>query len=198
MDNQLNESLGADVTVSESTKSHHLPEWLTGTDIDISPIPKPIVTPERKALMFQQFDMVFPRMLELMASGYTLTKALLELPIEIDSGAFLRWIKKDPGRSESYRDAKEIRTEFWAGKLVDYAEGENSAEDVQRSKLKVDTLKWLMAADNRRTYGEVKQVDIGGSISITAALAQAQARVLDAIDVTDTLTDTSRLENGDD
>ena len=34
-------------------------------------------------------------------------------------------------------EAKEIRTEAWAGKLVDYAEGADTAEDVQRSKLKV-------------------------------------------------------------
>jgi hypothetical protein len=34
-----------------------------------------------------------------------------------------------------------------------------------------------MGADNRKTYGDTKQVEINQSISITAALEQARARV---------------------
>ncbi len=136
---------------------------------------------ERKALALVEYEVVLPRVLELIASGSTLSNAIGELSIKVDSGGFLRWLNKDPVRLSMYKEAKEIRSETWAGKLVEYAEGVgtgNVPEDVQRSKLKVDTLKWLMAADNRRTYGEVKQVELGGSISITAALAAAQERVI--------------------
>jgi hypothetical protein len=51
-----------------------------------------------------------------------------------------------------------------------------------------------MSAHNRKRYGETKQIELGGSISITEALAQAQARVIDAeiLDVADV---TPRLEN---
>ena len=167
------------------TIQFELPPWLTVPD----PAP-PSVSNERKQLSIAEFDVVFPRILELLASGYTLTKAVEELPIALDTGAFLRWIKKDHDRAELYKEAKEIRTEAWAGKLVEYAEAADTLEDVQRSKLKVDTLKWLMAADNRKTYGEVKQVELGGSISITAALNAAQQRVIEAeyIDVSDGVT----------
>jgi hypothetical protein len=167
MDQQLSQSVGADVTP--------LPDWLTAGEPNAPALSKPA-----KALVLQQFEAVLPRTLELISSGYTLTAAVQELPIDIDTGAFLRWIKKDPMRSEAYKEAKEIRTEAWAGKLVEYAEAADSAEDVQRSKLKVDTLKWLMAADNRRTYGETKQIELGGTISITAALAAANQRVIEA------------------
>jgi hypothetical protein len=171
MADTLEQSIGA-TTIEASS----LPSWLSVMD----PSPPP-VSKERKALLFVQFEMAFPRVLELMSSGYTLNRAVDEIPIDIDHGAFLRWINKNPGRKELYKEAKEIRTESWAGKLVEYAEGESTAEDVQRSKLKVDTLKWLMGADNRRTYGDVKQVELGGSISITAALAQASQRVIEGV-----------------
>lgn len=167
MDTMTHQSVGADVTP--------LPDWLTAGEPPAPATSKPV-----KALVLQQFEAVFPRTLELISSGYTLTAAVQELPIDIDTGAFLRWIKRDHMRAEAYKEAKEIRTEAWAGKLVEYAEAADTAEDVQRSKLKVDTLKWLMAADNRRTYGDVKQVELGGSISITAALAAANQRVIEA------------------
>ena len=167
MDTLTQQSVGADVTP--------LPDWLTAGEPPAPATSKPV-----KALVLQQFEAVFPRTLELISSGYTLTNAIAELPIDIDPGAFLRWIKRDHQRHEAYKEAKEIRTEAWAGKLVESAEAADTAEDVQRSKLKVDTLKWLMAADNRRTYGEVKQVELGGQISITAALAAAQQRVIEA------------------
>jgi hypothetical protein len=48
-----------------------------------------------------------------------------------------------------------------------------------------------MGAHNRKKYGEIKTVELGGSISITEALAQANARLVDA-DVVDV---TPRLEN---
>jgi hypothetical protein len=54
-----------------------------------------------------------------------------------------------------------------------------------------------MGAHNRKRYGETKQIELGGTISITEALAQAQARVIEGevVDVSDV---TPRLENRDD
>jgi hypothetical protein len=37
-----------------------------------------------------------------------------------------------------------------------------------------------MSAHNKKRYGESKQIELGGTISITEALAQAQARVIEA------------------
>lgn len=167
MDTSLEQSVGADVT---------LPDWLTAGD------PAPVKpSPQGRALAIQQFEAIFPRVIDMIASGYTLTSAVRELPIDVDLGAFTRWVKKDPMRQELYKEAKEIRTESWAGKVIEHATAEDSLEDVARSKLIVDTYKWLMGADNRKTYGDVKSVELGGTISITAALAQAQQRVMEQV-----------------
>jgi hypothetical protein len=166
-------TVGAGVT--DQTSPVGLPEWLSIPDP-----PAPKLSKEQRALSYSQYEAIFPRVLELLSSGYTLTNALHEIPFEIDMGNFIRWVNRDPQRNEAYKEAKAIRTEAWAGKIIEHATATDSMEDVQRSKLIVDTYKWLMGADNRRTYGDVKQVELGGSISITAALAQANQRVIEA------------------
>jgi hypothetical protein len=80
-------------------------------------------------------------------------------------------------RYERYKEAKELRTEWWAGRIIEIAEAEDSIEDVARSKLKIDTYKWLMGADNRKQYGESKQIEVNQSISIISALQQANSRI---------------------
>ena len=123
------------------------------------------------------FLAMFERVLGEMVRGRTLKNVIEHDVRQIDYEAFFRWIKRDPARHERYKEAKELRTEWWAGRLVEIAEADDSTEDVARSRLRVDTLKWLMGADNRKTYGDTKQVEINQSISITAALEQARARV---------------------
>ena len=140
------------------------------------------MSPEQKRLSIVQFAAVYPRVMEMVTSGHTLTSALRELPIDLDNGAFLRWLNKDPLRVSDYKEAKELRAETWVGRMIDHASASDTMEDVARSKLIVDTYKWVVAADNRRTYGETKQIDIGGTISITSALEQANARITQVID----------------
>jgi hypothetical protein len=83
-----------------------------------------------------------------------------------------------------------------AGEILEIADGigaidPTSNDTVNRDKLRIDTRKWLMGAHNRKRYGETKQIEVGGTISITEALAQAQMRVIEAevVDVTPRLTD---------
>ena len=109
---------------------------------------------------------------------------------------FLRWIKRDPQRHERFKEAQEARTEFLAGEILEIADGitavdPNSNDTVNRDKLRIDTRKWLMSAHNKKRYGESKQIELAGSVSITEALAAAQSRVIDVIDVTPRLEDNS-------
>lgn len=173
MDTSLDQSVGAGLVYRPDEAP--LPDWLSLPD----PSP-PAPSKQAKALVLTQFESAFPRILELLYSGYTLDNAIKEMPYQIDLGAFIRWVKKDPQRNELYKEAKEIRTEAWSGEIIKHAKADDTAEDVQRSKLIVDTYKWLMGADNRKTYGDVKSIELGGQISITAALAQAQQRVIEA------------------
>jgi hypothetical protein len=138
-----------------------------------------------KELLDATFTAMFERVLSELSRGRSLKSVVGEDMREIDYDAFWQWIKRDPQRMERYKEAKEIRAEWWAGRIVEIAEAEDSAEDVARSKLKIDTYKWLMQADSRRTYGESKQVEINQSISVISALEQARGRIGLVEEVTD-------------
>lgn len=154
-----------------------LPDWLSA--------PEPIHTPSKvnqKAVaswLHEQYKAVLPRVLERICSGATLTKVLEDDYRGIDPGAFMHWVKKNPQYHELYKEAKEVRTESWVGRIVTHAEGTVTMDDVQRSKLIVDTYKWLIECDDRKSYGKTQQINVAGSISITDALKQAQSRVIE-------------------
>lgn len=169
-----------------------LPHWLAPTaqhidpavdhPVDPSLVPTTLLDPQERRRLSRElldatFEAMFERVLTEITRGRTLKSIVAEDLRNIDYEAFWRWIKRDPRRMERYKEAKELRTEWWAGRIVEIAEADDALEDVARSKLKIDTYKWLMGADNRKTYGESKQIELSTSISITAALEQARSRV---------------------
>ena len=170
-------ALQSEINVTGETP---LPSWLSVPD----PIP-PRPSKAAKQLLHLEYEQIFERVIENIYRGYSL-RCLVENDSRVISYEdFLRWIKRDPQRHERFKEAQEMRTEFLAGEILEIADGvdtidASSPETVNRDKLRIDTRKWLMSAHNRKRYGETKQIEVGGTISITEALAQAQARVIDA------------------
>ena len=154
-----------------------VPDWLASSGADAPPLDASQRRTLTRALQDTTFEAMFERVLGEMVKGRTLKEVLANDQRTIEYEAFFRWIKRDPQRHERYKEAKELRTEWWAGRIIEIAEADDSIEDVARSKLKIDTYKWLMGADNRKTYGETKQVEINQSISILSALEAAQSRI---------------------
>ena len=168
-----------------------LPNWLSVPD------PKPPrPTKAAKELLHIEYEQIFERVIEDVYRGRSLQSLIQDDFRLISYEDFLRWVKRDPTRHERFKEAQEMRTEFLAGEILEIADGVEavdpaSNDTVNRDKLRIDTRKWLMSAHNKKRYGEVKQVELGGTISITEALAAAQARVIEAevLDVTPRLTD---------
>lgn len=90
-----------------------------------------------------------------------------------------RWIREKPEFREQYARAKQESADFMADEILDIADdGTNdweeremaggrtiialNSEAVQRSKLRVDTRKWLMAKMKPKKYGEALDVTSGG------------------------------------
>jgi hypothetical protein len=184
---------------AEPTAPLDLPDWLSTDTPDPDPDPTPDTTTipatqskTQKELLHLQYESFFMRVIELIPQGKTLKSIIEQDMREFEYGSFLRWINKDPHRKALYSDAKELRTETWAGEIIEIADALDSVEDVNRSKLRIDSRKWLMGADFRKQYGASTQIEIGGAISILTALDAANARVISMDDVTDV---TPRLEN---
>jgi hypothetical protein len=154
-----------------------LPDWLSAAEP-----PAPTLSKAARALWPAQFESVFPRVMDMIAEGYDLTAAIAELPVEINIGAFRRWVRKDHERNEQMKEAEELRSESWADKAMKHALGFYELEDVNRSRLAVDTYKWRIQADNRRKYGQSTQIEITTQISVKDALMDANSR-LEFIDI---------------
>ena len=173
------------------TADPQLPSWLSCPD------PKPPrLSKSAKELLTLEYEQIFERVIEDIYRGKSLQSLIADDYRLISYEDFLRWIKRDPTRHERFKEAQEMRTEFIAGEILEIADGvgaidPSSNDTVNRDKLRIDTRKWLMGAHNKKRYGESKQIELAGTVSITEALAAAQARVIDAevVDVT------PRLEN---
>ena len=155
-----------------------LPSWLSFPDPKTRRPSKDAVE-----LKHQIFEQLFESVIENIYRGRSLKSLLEEDARDIPYEAFLRWVHNDPKRHARFREAQEMRTDFIAGEILDIADGLDSidpaaSDTVNRDKLRIETRKWLMAAHNRKRYGETKQIEVGGSISITDALTQARDRLI--------------------
>ena len=155
---------------------------LFGCTDTATPVVKYRRSPESKALLDTQYNNIFEVFVERIAKGVSLKSQVEDDSRIVSYEAFLSWIKRDPIRHERYKAAQELRTEKMALEILDIADGVDSVvpEEVNRSKLRIDSRKFLMGCWNRGRYGDVKTVDIGGTISITNALEQARMRVFSA------------------
>lgn len=175
-----------------------LPGWLTGAPIEKTPR----LSKEGKALLFVQFEMVFPRVMEMICAGSTLANALRELPIPIDVGSFTTWMYKDARRKALYLESKEVRAESWTSEMIKHALGVDDSgtpipSDIDRSKFIVDTYKWLVSRQARKEYGDTKTIEMNTTISITAALQQANERVIQATVIDDVDDDIELMDSQD-
>jgi len=183
-------SVGTAVASEQSTPIG-LPNWLSVPD------PKPPkLSREAKVLLHLEYEQVFERVIEDVYRGRSLKSLINDDHRLISYEDFMRWIKRDTVRHERFKEAQESRTEFLAAEILDISDGIESVDPasndtVNRDKLRIDVRKWLMGAHNRKRYGETKQIELGGTISITEALAAAQARVIEG----EVLDVTPRLEN---
>lgn len=109
-------------------------------------------------------------MCEYIASGYSMRK-VCEMDKMPAMSTFFKWLREHDEFSKQYARACEERTEAMAEDILDIADdgtndtklitGKNGDEYyvtdndvIQRSKLRVDTRKWLMAKMKPKKYGD--------------------------------------------
>ena len=174
--NRMEQSQTADPT---------LPDWLTPR-ADPPFAPTLLVNPkERKRLTRElldaTFESMFERVLTEITRGRNLKTILAEDMRDIEHEAFWRWMKRDSRRMERYDESLELQAEFLSYELIDISDGINSIDpscndSVNRDRLRIDTRLRYMAIRNKKRFGQNKQFEFSASISVTAALEQANSR----------------------
>ncbi len=101
-----------------------------------------------------------------------------------------KWAAVQPTFRTAYARAREAQMEGWADDIVEIADDASNdyierigkdgevervfdPEAVQRSKLRIDTRKWLMSKLAAKRYGDKLAVDVTGSVEV-AALSDAE------------------------
>ncbi len=127
-----------------------------------------IIPPADKPKRPAEFtDEIFDAVCDRMANGQGLRK-ICDDPEMPSRTTFLRWVEKDTGRQAQYTAAREALMDWYAEEILEIAW--DSSKDtipatktkparcdnewVQRSRLKVDTLKFLMAKLHPKRYGD--------------------------------------------
>jgi hypothetical protein len=155
-----------------------------GPPVPATPAPTPTIQPiTNKQLAEFEFARKFDTILDHIARGEHITHIFEKIYTndKVEPRHFHRWITKDPERNAQYEDACKLRTEAWADFMIDESYGRNTdngiPRDIQRSQLITNNLKWLMAAGNRKKYGDKTSVEVEGSISLVPILEKAKQRL---------------------
>ncbi len=95
-----------------------------------------------------------------------------------------RWLAATPVFRQAYVRAREAQMDHWSDEIVEIADDASNdyierigkdgevervfdPEAVQRSKLRIDTRKWLMSKLAARTYGDKVDVNLSGSVEVS-------------------------------
>ncbi len=142
------------------------------------------VTDERATLSNLAVDLM-------VSEGLSLRKACLKTGL--DPARFLRAVDADPELAKQYARARQALLDKMADEILELADApvpvlDNGATDnalVRQRQLQVDTRKWFLSKLAPKIYGDRLDVSVSDSrISISGALAAAQSRLVDVVDVT--------------
>ncbi len=127
---------------------------------------------EMMELMEKQYEIAFEHVLIQMAGGTKMKDAVNEYHTDIDPDKFRVWIWADKKRKRRYYDAKEIGAEAIEEETIDIADAKNDTlEDVQRSKLRVDTRLKIIGHRDRKRFGADPDIVSGGTGPINIVIA---------------------------
>lgn len=115
-----------------------------------------------------------------MAEGETLRQICRDKVLPARSTVY-RWLSKNPAFADQYALAREALVNAWADEIIDIADdgttdyvtkvGRNGAEyeavdqeHIQRSRLRVDTRRWLLSKLNPGQYGDHMEVEHVGAV----------------------------------
>lgn len=138
------------------------------------------------------YQKVWEYILDQIANGRTLTSIVAEPDMPSYAWCTLQ-LRNDPQLKERYAEAVDSRVEFMASEFIDLADspipegldGNAQSAWVQQLKLRLWARTWVLSKLRPRTFGNQLEVSVThNNISITEALRQAEARLID-MDATD-------------
>ena len=146
-----------------------MPSWLQAPDVDNDdeqPLPVAPIDDAATRLHTNRrnvvtvYPYILDHVLEQIAFGIPLRRVVEKDERRIDPAHFRAWIFSDPTRKEAYYKAQELSAEVIADELIEISDAVDSMETEGRSKLRMDSRKYILQVYNRKRFGDVKQMEI--------------------------------------
>ncbi len=150
----------------------------------------PTKTPKKNGRPTKYSDKLADRICQKIAEGYSVRSICKEKDM-VSMQTLFRWLRENDKFREQYAHACKERSYAQAEEIIDIAdnatndymeklEGDGyifNSENVQRSRLRIDTRKWLMSKMNPKVYGDKLDMTTNGN-DIGVALSAKQAEQL--------------------
>ena len=103
-----------------------------------------------------------------------------------DHGTVIRWMRVDPVLATRYAQARMAQADVLVGRMEAVEEAVTAGTmDSHAARVVLDSMRWRASKLAPKVYGDRLDVQVSDTrISITGALAAAQARLVDVLDVT--------------
>jgi hypothetical protein len=98
----------------------------------------------------------------------------------LSTTSFAKYLRNDKESAMAYARAIEIRADLMAEEVVEIAD---TATDAAKARNQIDARKWLASKHYAKRYGERIDLNVSMQLDITAALEEAQARMLPISDL---------------
>ena len=127
---------------------------------------------------------------EFMADGLSMRQSCIKAGLTAQT--FLRAVDASPGLAERYAQARGALLDAMVDQILTLADApvpllDNGATDpglVRQRQLQIDARRWVLSKLAPNKYGDRLDVSVSDSrISISGALAAAQSRLVDVVDV---------------
>ncbi len=153
-----------DTTIEPNEPNTDVPEWLI-------PVPDTVTLP---LVPISTNEVAFESLIEQMeTTGITLAEFCREHHTAPVAANFRAWVMRDPKRRERYEQAKLTLVSMVEDEMLRIADASDAPmEDVQRSKLRIDTRKWWLAIQDPKRYSNKSETihsGAAGGINITIA-----------------------------
>lgn len=153
-----------------------------------SPKTPPKKTPKKNGRPSKYTDKLADKICQMIAQGQSVRSICAKKDM-ISMQTFFRWLRENDKFREQYAHACEERSYMHAEDIIEIAdnatndymeklEGDGyifNSENVQRSRLRIDTRKWLMSKLNPKVYGDKLDMTTNGNdIGVTLSASQAE------------------------
>lgn len=90
------------------------------------------------------------------------------------------YLARTPDAAAAYARARETQADQIAGEMLRLADA-CTEDDVQSTRAKIDTRKWLLSRWHRKTYGDHQKVEHEGQMQITVLTGVPQSKNLQRV-----------------